>query len=161
MLPCSLSIAGRAGRWASSPTSVLHNSSPSQAKSWPFSVCIHFRLLLPFMCRGRGCDFMHKASEYRGTQGSHPGGLESPPCASLSSQEGCEGHPDLERDTTLRRKGQIGEEVNLARHSLYVKHFPYWNPIHREAHTCVHPDWKPSPNPHSFQPHRLKLCESD
>lgn len=136
MLLCSLSIAGRTGRWASSPTSVLRNSSPSQAKSRPFSVCIHFRLLLTFMCRKRGCDFMHKVSEYRGTQGSHPGGLESPPCAPLSSREGCEGHPEEERDTTLWRKGQMGEEVNLTRHSLYVKHFPSWNPIHRATHMC-------------------------
>lgn len=29
-----------------------------------------------------------------------------------------------ERGTTFQRKGQMGEEVNLARHSIYVKHSP-------------------------------------
>lgn len=93
---------------------------------------------------------MHKAPEYRGTKGSYPGGLGSPPCTPLSSQEGCEGHPEEGRDTTLRRKGQMGEEVNLARHSLYVKHSQNWN-TQSHTYSSVHPDWKPSPNPH-FNP---------
>lgn len=138
-LYCSLSVAGRAGRWASTPTSLLCNSRPSQAKSQPFPLCIHFRLLLPFMHRGRGCDFMHEASESRGAQSSHPGGLEPPPCAPLSSQEGCDGQPEEGRDATLQRKGQMGEEVNLARHTLYVKHSPKLEShTHSPPHTHTH-----------------------
>lgn len=56
---------------------------------------------------------MHEASECRGAQSSHPGGLEPPFCAPLPSQEGWEGESDEGKGYYTSEKGADGRGSEL------------------------------------------------
>lgn len=57
---------------------------------------------------------MHEASVSRDAQSSHPGGLEPPSCAPLSSQEGWEGQSEEGKGYYTSERGAYGRRSELS-----------------------------------------------
>lgn len=111
---------------------------PLPSLAWPVLLHIHFSLLSPFIPRRNreGEDVTSSARHLspgvspgspqacsllqRLSSSPHPGGVQW-----TTGALGCDG-----MDSVYLRKGQMGKEMDLARHSLYVKHSPNLNPTH-------------------------------
>lgn len=110
------------------PTSLLHHPSPGQAES---------QLLLLFMCRRRGVTscigHLNTGVPRAPTQVAW-----SPlPVPLFPAWRDVKDSHRREGTLHFREKGQMGEEVDLTRNSLYVKHSPNWNHTHTHTHKHV------------------------